>query len=239
MMPSALLLLVAALASDPPENWIRRVAERETETAAIRAQYTYKQTVTVNDYDPRGMRTGEYKEVREVIFSPSGERTEHTVGKPVTQLQRIKLTEEDFRDLRDVQPILITKDSLFLYDRKYRGEDTVDGIACWLLEIRPKQILAGQRLFDGTLWIDQRDFSTIRSEGKAVPEIRTMKDENLFPRFTTTRQKIDGEHWFPVKTFGDDVLQFRTGPQRIRLVIDYANYQKFETSSKITFGDAK
>ena len=171
--------------------------------------------------------------------APSGERTENAVGKPVNQLQRIKLTDEDFRDLRDVQPMLITKESLFLYDRKYRGEDLIDGIACWLLEIRPKQVLAGQRLFDGTLWIDQRDFSTIRSEGQAVPQIHTLKEENLFPRFTTIRQKIDGEHWFPVKTLGDDILPFRTGPQRIRLSIDYRDYQKFEASSKIIFTEQK
>jgi hypothetical protein len=234
-----LVALALFVAADPPENWIRRVAERESETEAARAQYAYKQTVVVNDYDPRGMRAGEYKELREVIFSPSGERTERAIGKPVLQLQRIKLTDEDFRDLREVQPMLVTKDTLFLYDRKYRGEDTVDGIACWLLEIRPKQILAGQRLFDGTLWIDQRDFSTLRSEGQAVPQIRTIKDENLFPRFTTIRGKLDGEHWFPVKTFGDDMLQFRNGPQRIRLVIEYLNYQKFEASSTITFGEVK
>ena len=135
--------------------------------------------------------------------------------------------------------MLITKETLFLYDRKYRGEETLDGIACWLLEIRPKQILAGQRLFDGTLWIDQRDYSTIRSEGQAVPQIHTIKEENLFPRFTTFRKQIDGDHWFPVRTFADDVLPFRTGPQRIRLVIEYLSYQKFEASSKITFGEAK
>ncbi|HEY3741963.1 MAG TPA: hypothetical protein VGL53_19060 [Bryobacteraceae bacterium] len=230
---------VAAPPEDPPENWIHRVAARETETEAARSHYTYRQIATVEDFDPKGLKTGLYKEIREVVFSPTGERTEQLVGKPVMRLDRIKLTAEDFRDLREVQPALIAKETLFLYDRQYRGEDTVDGIDCWMLEIRPKQILAGERLFDGTLWIDKRDFSTIRTSGQAVPQIRTLKDENLFPRFTTVRSKIDGDHWFPAKTLGDDVLQFRTGPQRIRLTVDYSNYQRFGAESKITFGDAK
>ena len=40
-------------------------------------------------------------------------------------------------------------------------------------------------------------------EGKAVPEIRTMKSENLFPHFTTLRRPADGDLWFPVKTYAD------------------------------------
>ena len=215
------------------------MAARETETEAARSHYTYRQAVTVEDFSPRGIKAGRYHEVREVVFSPSGERSERAVGKPVNQLERIKMTEEDFRDLREVQPMLITKESLFLYERKYRGEDTVDGIACWMLEVKPRQILSGQRFFDGTLWIDQRDFSVIRTEGQAVPQIRTTKEENLFTRFTTIRLKIDGEHWFPAKTFGDDVLQFRSGPVRLRTSIDYSNYQRFGAESKITFGDPK
>ena len=233
------LTLALMRAADPPEDWIRRVAARETETEAARAHYTYRQTVTVEDFTPKGIKAGMYRDIREIVFSPGGERSERVVGKPIVQLERIKMTEEDFRDLRDVQPMLITKDTLFLYERKYRGEDTVDGIACWMLEIKPRQILQGQRFFEGTLWIDQRDFSVIRTEGRAVPQIVTTKEENLFTRFTTVRVKIDGEHWFPTKTFGDDLLQFRSGPQRIRTIIDYSNYQRFGAESKITFGEAK
>lgn len=229
----------AAAPTDPPEDWIRRVATRETETEAARSHYAYRQVVAVEDFSSKGIKAGMYREVRDIVFSPTGERSERVVGKPIVQLERIKMTEEDFRDLREVQPMLITKDTLFLYERKYRGEDTVDGIACWMLEIKPRQILTGQRFFDGTLWIDQRDFSVIRTEGRAVPQIVTTKEENLFTRFTTIRLKIDGEHWFPVKTFGDDVLQFRNGPVRLRTLIEYSNYQRFGAESKVTFGEAK
>lgn len=189
----------------------------------------YRRTVVLDDY------SGEYREVRDVVFSPSGERSEEVVGKPSNSLRRLKLTDEDFRDIREVQPMLVTRDNAFLYESKFRGEDTVDGIDCWLLEIRPRQILSGQRLFDGTLWVDKRDYSVIRLEGQAVPQIRTTKEENLFPRFTTVREKMDGKFWFPVTTYGDDTLYFRTGPQRVRLVIRYANYRRFGTETKIEY----
>ena len=215
-------------AADPPSDLARRAAERDTATEAERAHYTYRQTVVLSDY------TGEYREMRDIIFSPGGERTEVAIGKPANNLRRLILTEEDFRDIREVQPMLLTRDTLWLYDSTFRGEETIEGIDCWQLEIRPRQILQGQRMFDGTLWIDQQDFSIVRSEGKAVPEIVRLKQENLFPRFTTIREKTGG-FWFPSKTLADDTLQFRSGPVRIRMRIEYSNYRRFEADSKIEY----
>lgn len=230
---------VAAQANEPPADLVRQVAERETATQAARLKYLYRQTVRVEDFRANGQKAGEYGEVREVIFLPDGKREEQVVKKPWNRLVMIQMTEEDFRDIRDVQPILLTKDTLFIYESKYKGEEAVDGVDCWLLQVRPRQILSGQRLFDGMLWVDKRDFSIIRSEGQAVPQIRTSKSENLFPHFTTLRSKVDGEHWFPVKTYGDDTLYFRSGPQRMRLIVEYANYRRFGSESTIKFETGK
>jgi hypothetical protein len=227
---------VFAWAGEPPPDLARRAATQESLAEEARSHYLYRQTVSIEDFDPKGFRAGEYREIKEIIFSPSGERTEQPVGQPRNDLKRLRLTAEDFRDLREVQPLLLTRETLFLYQAKYRGEVTLDGRPCWLLEIRPRQILDGQRLFDGILWIDQTTFATVRSEGKAVPEHLSTKQENLFPRFTTRRALIDG-HWFPVETLGDDVLPFRNGPVRMRLSIQYSSYRRFGAESSITFTD--
>lgn len=228
-----------AFAADPPADLTRRVAARETITEAARSRYMYRQSVRVEDFHPNGIKAGEYGEVREIIFLADGTRSEREVKKPWNRLVRIKLTDEDFRDLREVQPMLLTKDTLFIYETKYKGEEEIDGIDCWLLSVRPRQILEGMRLFDGMLWIDKRDHSIIRSEGQAVPQIRTSKNDNLFPHFTTLRKKIDGEHWFPVKTYGDDILHFRTGSERMRIIVEYADYKRFGSESTIRFEPPK
>lgn len=222
-------------ADDPPPDLIKKIAARETETAEMQANFAYRQTVTLEELNDHGSKTGEYREIRDVIFSPTQERTEQMVGKPLLSLQHLKLSDEDFRDIREVQPFLLTTDQLFLYDTKYRGEENVDGVDCFVVGIRPRQILQGQRLFDGLMWVDKRDFSIVRSEGQAVPQIRTTQTENLFPHFTTIRKKVAGDFWFPVTTFGDDTLYFRAGPQRVRLTIRYSQYQKFGADSNITF----
>jgi hypothetical protein len=225
---------------DPPPGLAKLVAARATEARTARDQYTYRQTVLVEELSAGGARAGEYKETREVVFSPTAERSEKPVGRPFDTLKHLKLTEEDFRDIREVQPFLFDRDQLWAYETKLKGEEPTDGVDCWVLQVRPRQILAGQRLFDGLLWVSKKDYSIVRTDGKAVPEMRSMTGgENLFPRFTTIWKPVDGRYWFPVHTYADDTLDFRVGPQRIRMNIHYLDYQKFSAESTVKFGEAK
>ncbi len=233
---ASVVWVTAWCADDPPADLVKRVAQRETETAEAQANYTYRQSLNIDEFDNRGAIVGSYWEKRDIIFSPKQERTEQMLDRPFNNLHRIGLTEEDFRDIREVQPFLLTKDQVFLYETRFRGEESMDGVDCYVIHIQPRQILQGQRLFEGMLWVDKKDYSIIRSEGQAVPQIRTTKVENLFPHFTTLREKVDGNFWFPVTTYGDDTLYFRDGPQRIRIIIRYSQYKKFGAESKITFG---
>ena len=210
------------------------MAHRETETEAERNQYMYRQTVTIDELDDRGAARGAYREVRDIVFSPQHERTEEAIGRAENRLKYLLLTDEDFRDIREIQPLVLTEDRLWNYETKFRGEETMDEVECWVLQVKPRQILQGQRFFDGTIWVDKQEYNIVRLEGQAVPQIRTTKTENLFPRFTTIRKPIDGRHWFPIYTYADDTLQFRTGGQRIRLRIAYGNYQRFGAVSTFT-----
>lgn len=230
------LLPSGAAAQEPPRDLGRRVARRATETRLARDHYTYRQSVTIQELTPAGAVGGEYHEVRDVVFSPEQERSEQMVGSPVQRLVRLKLTPEDFRDIREVQPFLFDSDQLFSYETRYKGEETVDGVDCWVLQVRPRQILAGQRLFDGLLWVSKQDYSIVRTNGKAEPQIRSMRNENLFPAFTTLWEPVEGGFRFPAYTYADDTLDFRVGPQRIKLMIRYSNYRRFGAESTIEFG---
>jgi hypothetical protein len=230
----ALTLIVPMRAADPPPDLAKRVAHRESETTEERRHYAYRQSVLLQELDGRGVQTGEYREVRDVIFSPTGERTERFPTEPVSRLKNLIMTKEDFADLRDIQPFIMTEDQLFIYQVEYKGEEEIDRQNCWVLSVRPRQILSGQRLFDGLLWIRQEDFSVIRSEGKAVPEIISLKQENLFPHFTTIRKPVNG-FWFPAVTSADDTLYFRSAPIREKLTIRYNDYKKFGSDTTITF----
>src|SRR6201999_745063 len=105
---------------DPPDDLAKRVAHRESETAAERRQYAYRQSVRLQELDGHGAQEGEYREVREVIFSPTGDRTERFSGQPVSRLKNLVMTEEDFSDIRDIQPFVMTEDQLWIYQVQYK-----------------------------------------------------------------------------------------------------------------------
>ncbi len=211
------------------------MAKNEAANRDARLHFTYRQEVVVEEFGAGKSPGGRFREVRDIVFSPAAERSEKIVGATQNNLQRLRLTEEDFRDIRDVQPFLFTPDLLWLYQVTPRGEETLDGVECWLLEVKPRQVLDEQRLFEGLLWVGKSEEVVVRSQGKAVPDLLGSKTENLFPRFTTVRAKVDGKHWFPVFTHADDTLPFRAGPLRMRMQIRYTDYQRFSADSKIEF----
>jgi hypothetical protein len=225
------------MANEPPEGFLRKIAERETHNAIARDDYTYRQSVAVQEFDVQGRITGEYTEVRDITFTESKGRTEQVVQPGKSTLTKIRLTQEDFNDIRNIEPFLLTVDKIPLYEGRYQGEETIDGTLCFVEHLRPKQILSGQRFFEGVIWVRESDNSVIRSEGQAVPQIETTKEQNLTPHFTTIRREVDGKWMFPVETYSDDTLYFRDWPQRIRTIISYKNYKRFQTDSTITFED--
>jgi hypothetical protein len=224
-------------AAEPPEGFLRKIAEREAQNSKARDNYTYRQSVTVQEFSVHGQVVGEYHEVRDITFSPTRTRSETVVQPGKSTLTRIRLTQEDFNDIRNIQPFLLTPDKISLYEGRYQGEQTMDGTQCFVEYVRPKQILSGQRFFEGTLWVRESDYAVVRSEGQAVPQIENTKEQNLTPHFTTVRREIDGKWFFPVETYADDTLYFRDFPQRIRTIVRYMNYRRFEADSSVSFGE--
>ena len=238
IVASGFLLPVAAIhAADPPSGLLRKIAQRETEDAQARENYTYRQSVTVQEFNDHGLITGQYHEVRDITFSPTRGRYEQVVEQPRNTLTRIRLTPEDFADIRNIEPFLLTADKVSLYEGQYKGEDTIMGVKCFVEYVRPRQILSTQRFFEGTLWVRQSDLAVIQSEGQAVPQIETRSEQNLTPHFTTMRYEVDGKWMFPRDTYADDTLFFRDWPQRIRIEIRYSDYKRFGAESTVTFSD--
>jgi hypothetical protein len=236
IVASALILAGLPLKGfDPPTDLLRKIAARATENAKARENYTYRQSVTVQEFDHRDMVDGQYHEVRDVTFSPNGSRYEQVIAAPKSTLVQLKMTPQDFSDIRNIQPFFLTVDTVVFYRGTYKGEETMDGFPCFVEYIEPKQILAGQRFLQGLLWVRKSDFSVIRSEGQAVPQVNNLKEQNLFPHFTTIYQEIDGQWVFPVKTYADDTLFFRDWPQRIKIIIEYAKYKRFGAESTLTY----
>jgi hypothetical protein len=215
-----------------PEEIIRRFAAKEAEFKLARDQYTYRQDVTIATPED----DGQYREVFDVLFDDKGKRLENVVFAPQNSLQKIQMSPEDLDDIRHRLPFVLTSEEIPEYDILYVGQQQEDELHCYVFDIAPKQIVGKKRYFQGRIWVDDQDFQIVKTYGKTVPDIRKKKgQENLFPKFTTWRQQIDGKYWFPVYTKADDTLHFSTGDVRIVEKVKYDEYKRFGSNVKITY----
>ncbi len=218
-----------------PEQIIQQFAAKEKEFKDARDQYTYRQTVKVQTLDGDTV-DGEYQEVFDVTFDNDGKKLKSVVFAPQATLQRIMMTQEDMDDIENRLPFVLTSDDANEYSILYVGQQQEDELHCFVFDVAPKQIEGKKRYFQGRIWVDDHDFQIVKTYGKTVPDIKKKKDnENLFPKFTTWREQIDGKYWFPTYTRADDTLNFSTGGVRIREIVKYENYKKFGSKVKITY----
>ena len=226
-----------APASDIPiSEVIKKFAEKEKQFKTARDNYVFRQEVRVQELSDSDRVQGEYQTTTEISFDEKGRRTERIVHAPPPSLKRISITKEDLQDIESIQPFVLTTDDIGQYDLKYTGKEKVDEITCYVFEVAPKKIEKDHRYFEGKIWVDDKDFQIVKTFGKPVPDIRTKGgSENLFPKFETYREQID-EYWFPTYTRAVDTLAFSTGHQKIREIIRYTDYKKFQTSVKLKFG---
>jgi hypothetical protein len=220
----------------PVEEIIRKFAEREKAFKVARANYVYRQDVKIQELNASDRVTGEYHMVTDITFDAKGRRVERVVFAPQSTLRAVGITPQDLQDIRDIQPFVLTSDDLGKYKLNYLGKERIDEIGCYVFEVEPRVLEKDQRYFQGRIWVDDVDFQIVKTYGKAVPDIVKKGEENLFLRFETYREQID-EYWFPTYTRAVDTLRFTSGAQKIRQVIRYDNYRKFQADVKLTFGD--
>jgi len=217
-----------------PDEIIQRFAAKEKEFKEARDQYTYRQDVKVQTLDGSTV-DGEYREVFDVIFDDQGKRTENVVYAPQSTLERIGMSSEDLEDIRHRLPFVLTSDEIGEYQILYVGQQQEDELHCYVFDIAPKQIEGKKRYFQGRIWVDDHDFQIVKTYGKTVPDIRKKNNENLFPKFTTWRQQVDGRYWFPAYTKADDTLHFSMQDVHIREIVKYEDYKRFGSNVKITY----
>ncbi len=232
---TSLLLPAGARAQEAPPNLAKLVAHRESETEAERNQYTYRQTLTVEQLDERGILRGQYREVRDIIFSPTtgahretdrqaGERAHQSAADAggLSRLSRHSAAGADRRplvELRDQEPRR--------RDRGWRGLLGNAGAAAadsGGAAILRRVDLGGEKRFQ------------YRAHRRAAPCRRSVRPraKTCFPASPPCAGRLTASIGSRFITLADDTLQFSTGPQRERLRISYSNYKRFVVDSTFT-----
>ncbi len=231
--PATPVVATTAAPAVNPDEIITKFAAKEKQFSEALENYVYRQTSKVQELDESGEAVGKWEITSDITFTEDGKRTEHVVHAPVSTLKNLLLTPEDMQDLRYTQPFVLTTDQVPDYFIRYLGKQNVDEISCYVFAVKPKKLAAGKRYFEGQIWVDDRDFQIVKTYGKGVGKA----GDQQFPMFETLREQIDGKYWFPTYTHADDTLHFKVGDIKIRMLVTYKDYKKFEGKSTIHFGD--
>jgi hypothetical protein len=216
---------------------IKRFSAKEKEFQDALNQYTYRQDVKVQTLDGDTPDVGDYRQVFDISFDEKGHKVKNVVFAPQNGLTKIGMTQEDLSDIENRTPFVLTSEEIPEYDILYVGQQKEDELNTYVFDIAPKQIVGKKRYFQGRIWVDDHDFQIVKSFGKSVPDIRKKhgKDENLFPKFATWREQVDGKYWFPTYSRAEDTLKFTFGDVKIREIVKYTNYKRFGSKSTIIY----
>jgi hypothetical protein len=224
-----------------PEEIIRQFAAKESEFQKALNHYTYRRIVRVQTLDDDNKVDGEFYQVDDVIFDPSGKRTEKVVYAPENTLQRVMMSPSDFQDIQRGYPFVLTAEEIGQYNVKFVGRQKVDEVDCYVFDVAPKTIEKGKRYLLGRIWVDATDLQIVVTNGRMVPDDTRKNSEDLHPPFMTWRQQVDGHYWFPVYTKGEGILHFSGGhgymaqDVHIRDTIKYSDYKQFGSTTKIIY----
>lgn len=218
------------------QDIIKKFAQKESELAAARELYTYRQSVKMTEVEPAG---GTYEVVEDVSFDDRDKRASHVTYAPVNGLQFITMTPEDEQDLQNIYPFAITADALPNYDITYIDHEKVDELTAYVFEVKPKELTKDRkRYFEGRIWVDDQDIEIVKSYGKSTGFLKRGENQQ-FLKFVTYRQLVDNKYWFPVYTYSDDTLHFSASENyKMKVVVKYDHYKRyhFKSESTIQYG---
>jgi hypothetical protein len=83
-----------------PEQIIKEFAAKESQFQQALNHYTYRRTAKVQTIDDDNKVDGQYYEVDDVIFDPTGARTEKVVFAPENTLTRVMMSPSDLQDIQ-------------------------------------------------------------------------------------------------------------------------------------------
>jgi hypothetical protein len=225
----------------PPDQIIQKFAAKESEFRQAMGQYTYTRSVKIETLNDDNQPDGAYQQVTDISYDGKNAKLEHVTFAPANTLERLIMTPSDMSDIEHRLPFVLTTEDLPLYNITYVGRQKVDDLDTYVFDVAPKKIEKGQRYIQGRIWVEQRDLQIVVVNAKNLPDDLRPGHEDLSLPFTTYREQVDGQFWFPVYSKADGVLHFSGGKGymsedvHLRSIVKYSNYKRFGSSIKITF----
>ncbi|HEY6252577.1 MAG TPA: hypothetical protein VI685_21690, partial [Candidatus Angelobacter sp.] len=220
------------------EEIIKKLSVQEKLFQEEQTHYTYTMEVSVQTLEGQ-TADGEFRRVSQISYN-QGRRLENVTFAPQSTLTRISMTKEDFDDIDHRSPFVLTPEELPQYDVMYVGQQKVDQLETYVLDVAPKHMEKGRRYFQGKVWVETSGLAVVKSCGKNVPEqvepVKKKKhrpvQENVSPTFVTYREQFEDKYWFPTYVRADETLHVLYGDNcHVREVIKYTKYKRADSNA--------
>lgn len=216
------------------DNIIKKMTQNEEDFRYALSNYVFTRKATIQTVGLGGQITGTFRRDSFLTFNEDGQRFERILFAPTSTLSEIRVTPEDIEDLGGINPFALRPSEVSLYNFNFLGKERIDELDLYVFDVAPKIMpnpkKSSQRLFQGRIWVDDRDLMIVKSRGKAVPDSK----DNKFPVVETWRENVDGKYWFPAYSSSDDELVFDSGQVvRLKMRVSYADYAQGRTSVKV------
>lgn len=222
----------AAPPSLPPDEIIKRFAQKEDEYIVARGGYGYKKTVRLEEFGADGKMSGQMLLVSEATASADGKVRERTVERPQSTLQYLEMGPEDFQQLARMPFYPLVTANLAKYDLKYLGKELVDEVDCYIFQVKPRTVERAHYFFDGIVWVDTQYLEVVKTYGRWINDLGDMHSTTMpFGIFETYRDNVDGKYWMPNYMRSDATLNLKDQNVNVRLVIKWTDYKPLSAAA--------
>src|SRR5215469_4213793 len=185
--------------------------------------YNFLRTIRIEELTDPG---GKFSVSGEVYTKPNGERTLRIEKEAESNLKLTDFTLEDVRILAQLPLFILTTEEIPNYTFTYAGQDKLDQLNTYVFQVKPKMLSRKRRFFEGAVWVDDHDFTIVKSYGKFVSELAGNGTKLPFTMFETFRENFQEKYWLPTYTRSDDFIENeKEGELHIRMVIRDTNFK--------------
>jgi hypothetical protein len=207
----------------PEQQIIARFASNEDVMRKAYDTYTYTETVRFEEEtDPLGILTA----TGDTYFKPDGQRYWGVSKAPQPTLHIAHYTLQDVMTMSVVPYFFLTTEDLANYNFLYAGTQKLDEINTYVFQVKPKALSRKQRLFEGVIWVDDQDYTIVRTWGKFELQVELDGNHLPFTMFETYRENFEDKYWLPTYTASDDEVAASDGTKvPIKLIIRATNFK--------------
>jgi hypothetical protein len=217
----------------PLEEIVSHFAEKEAEYARAHSLYRYQLSIKIQEFEEDNRVVGEFEQVSEVGFDPSGRRPARLRGNPRSDLAHLGVTRVELSDLQFVPLFILSPEEIPDYEITYLTRERLDEVDTYVFRLERRGVpRLPDRSFEGIVWVDADKLDIVRAHGRSLPAGEQGVFSGYFRRLEIFREPVD-DYLFPTFIRADDVLSARRRTTRARLILRFTDHERVREPASV------